>query len=604
MSQPSQPCHNRIPAAIIIGTAAYYAMEALGPVMTGPDVNWPSAIAAGMLGISIIAGVADSLKLLSNGLNLLAAKTPKGHKGQSRWASLRDIRKVTKRTGWGVYLGVYQAAWYRRKHALFTDITNMAVFGTTGSGKGAGSVVPNLLAIRDSKLSLDMKGSNSVMVKNALERRGEQFYALNIGNQFPNVLGTAFYNPLHLVADNYLRAGGLLDIVSDCAEMAQQICDDPPGDKGDDPFWQEGGRGIITTAMQQCLLVRGREATLGDVQQLVSDRGRLRDELLWASAKLEGASAMPLEHSPWVTLHDRQDVQHYIEHYRAKADTLATMLSGEETRTVDSFLSVALQALQPYNRTSHAHKVLSKSSFRFADMKDGKQPITAMIVIDPTRLKEQSAIAGLLQWCALTEWKRAQNKSRPVYLIADESSNFRLHNLTENLTFLREYSVKTMLYIQSIGAFRKVYGHDAVNTLLSETDTKLLLPGQRDLEMLSMIQNALGEQSIVSKSHSGVSDQFGLSGFSLQEDGKPLMRASDIRESKKTIAFIKDCRPALLTLPPYSAIRPWSHQVAASPFHGNRRWIKRAAIHIGSRKGFILLRPYRWLKRCISGGRL
>lgn len=124
---------------------------------------------------------------------------------------------------------------------------------------------------------------------------------------------------------------------------------------------------------------------------------------------------MPIWESPWVGRHQPEDVGNYIAYYRALATGIADLLETEDARTADSFITGAQQAVSRFNITTRAHKRTKRSSFRFADQKDGARPTTVFIVADASRINAQKPVLGLIQWCMTQELKRHRNKRRPVY---------------------------------------------------------------------------------------------------------------------------------------------------------------------------------------------
>lgn len=311
---------------------------------------------------------------------------------------------------------------------------------------------------------------------------------------------------------------------------------------------------------------------------------------------------MPIASSPWVTHHRSEKVNNFERWYRAKAASLAHLLDQAESKTADSFMAGAVQAMSPYGITTHAHKVLSGSTFRFSEMKDGPKPVNVSIIVDSTQLHTQSKIAGLLQWCALTELRLHPNTHKPVYLIGDEITNYHIKDIDKTMTYGREYGLRLHLFIQSRSAFRKTYGEEALNVLDSETEIKQFLPGQREPATLELIEKLLGEQSYMARSGSGSSDKFGVYGFGLNEEARKLMTADEIRRTDKAILFIRKCRPVLTKLPPYAAIHPWRIQVADNPFY-DKPFKKRISLRIGNRKGALLLRPFRYARKQVIKGK-
>ena len=582
-------------ACAVLSAACWYLVlnETFGPVVSGGAKGGAiplntAPLIAGYVGFwTSCEAASTALQSLANGFDILAAKTPRGGKGgTSKWASAFSVRKsLLPHDAGAPYWGMFAKGVVSRGKPIFADYASNAVtFGTAGSGKGVGVVLPTCMAIRASKLIPDFKGSNSAMLKAALEKRGEDFRVLNIGDQYTDILGVSeCYNPLNTIADTLIYPGGIKDMPEDCTEIAAQLY--PKDSIGDgDKFWREGSCDIIAVAVIQCILVHGFNANPGHVNLLLNNREQLKNEMLWAAGQLVGQDeqklpAMPIAESPWVQHHDSHDVETFIEWYRNKAGGLAYSLQAPDNKTLESFLTGAQQALSSLAPTSRAAEVLSYSTFRFADMKrDPNKPMTVSIVMDSTRMENQGKIAALLQWCALKEWKRAQN-STPVYIIGDETTNFKIDKLPELLTYGREYGIRWHGFIQSVAAFRKTYGKDAVSTLLSETEIKQFLPGTREPEMLDLIEKQLGRASVVTENRSGKRGD-GPDNYSFSADTKPLMTADQIRRTKHAILFIRENRPILTDLPPIASIAPWRKQIGINPFY-KKRWLLPVKLRIG-----------------------
>lgn len=462
---------------------------------------------------------------------------------------------------------------------------NAMVLGPAGSGKTSAVVLPTILAIRESKSITDLKPELVFVTKRALEERGEKVHVLNIGGVKEHLLDvSAQYNPLCIITDDFERPGGLHDISDDILEMCLQLKPEPDtvgvGSSGNE-YFEIGSRDLIGFAIQTCVLIDGRNATLGDVASLLNDKEALLRHAQWACGRLEqdtengeavNHAIMPIEACPWNDgRHDPGSVEVYIRYYRDLAKKAANLLEANDSRTADSFLTGAQQAVERFNITTRAHKSTQKSTFRFSEQKDESAPVTVFIMADASRIGAQKQVMSLIQWCMQTEWKRHPNHRKPVYLIADEATNFKIHGLDDLLTWGRGFGIRILLIFQSLAAFRKTYGKDALATLQNETEIKLFLPGQKDPETLSLLeQSYLGQQSYVAAGRSGNvnSPDYWISGFDYREDGKPLMTVDMIRRTHKAILFIRRCRPMLVSLPPIAAIDPFRDQIDINPFHG------------------------------------
>ena len=121
--------------------------------------------------------------------------------------------------------------------------------------------------------------------------------------------------------------------------------------------------------------------------------------------------------------------------------------------------------------------------------------------------------------------------------------------------------------------------------------------------MLQLIARLLSERAIITETHNGNRDEFGVQGFGLQEDAKPLMTEDEIRRTDKTILFIGANRPILTSLPPIASIAPWRMQIGINPFFG-KPFLKRVSLRIGNRDGQIIARLFKklWHKIGSAGG--
>lgn len=280
----------RIITAFFIAWGLTGFMHEVGPVYLAQDgINWVAVIFWIVLLSCWIAIIRDAAILIAEVLQCLSMRIPRGNKGKARFGTWRDIKKDALKLGWGPYWGALHASFLSKPKPIFADYASNAVtYGPAGSGKGVGVVIPTCLSIRESKLLPDFKGSNTVMLKPALEKRGEQLRVLNIGNQHSQILGESDqYNPLHIIADCFTRSGGLADVVGIVDELAAQLYPDPPHGRGEDQFWINGTRDMLSFAIFQSILIKGHNATLGDIDLLLNDREALLQDAQWAAGTLE-----------------------------------------------------------------------------------------------------------------------------------------------------------------------------------------------------------------------------------------------------------------------------------------------------------------------------
>lgn len=594
--------------ALAVSIGAAVVLFNTGPIIRHGVMDPIPALAATVAVITGMTALSGFFLYVAKVADWLVARTPKGLHGSAGFIkSLKEIRHELIPQGSGPYWGTF------KKIAVFADfVSNSMSIGPAGSGKGIGTVQPMIMALGEAGRDMiipDFKGELLAVLGGALKAMGFEVRNINIGDVWSDILPPSDeFNFLHLVADNFWRPGGLLDISDDVEELNLQLSPAPNGDagKGENKFWRYGEQSFIGFGALTLVMIEGYNANFGDVAQLLNDREKLIHYALWGAGRLvlegdgppeERLSAMPIEDSPWISKHDPDDVQNFIEYYRGFAGRIGDQLLADDQRTVDSFLTGAQQTLSRFNITTRAHKKTRRSTIRFSDHKEGKKKAT-FIVVDASRINAQKKVLGLIQWAALTELKRCPNKHRPVHIIADEATNYPLQDLDSLLTWGRSYGIRIHLIFQSLSAFRKAYGKEALNTLLNETEIKQFLAGQRDPETLEVIEKILGQTPFVGQNFNGVvdDDYFGLNGFGYQEAARPLMTADEIRRTDKTILIVRNNKPLLTDLPPIAAIHPWRKMIGINPFYG-KPFLQTIKLRLHTRRSRLIAKLRHWVSQ-------
>ncbi len=564
----------RFVPAVIFGSAAFYALDYTGPLITYGGYNPLAVFAWGVLLLSLLTIFVCLIQFMAERALYERATTPTGLKGDAGFSDFIDIEHEVILDGWGPYWGSCNG------RAVFIDYESNAVtIGTAGSGKDTRVLQSSIVSNPYSKTVVDFKGTSACILARMLRERDETVPILNFGDLWTDLLGpSACYNPLHLIADLLWRnKNGILDVSAECAELAMQLLPEPSGgDTNGNGHFRTGSRNIIEFAIQIAVLVYGYDATLGHVLEVLNDRDLLLRYALWASGRLEvegqdKLAALPIHESPWVDRHDPIHLSNYTSDLRNLGDSIANLLEDSGGRAYENFVVGAQNALKGFGQATRASAITSKSTFRFADQKEGDAPVTVFLVADPSRMEAQSKILGIVQWCMLQEWKRHANKSHPVYLYANEATNFKINGADSLQTWGREFGIRIHWFLQSLSAYRKVYGKEAVNTLLSETEIKQFLPGQRDPETLKLIEEMLGQQSVVMASYRGnnYTPLHALDGYDLREDTGALLPAEEIRRlAGKGILFVRQNRALLTDLPSIAAIHPYREQIDDNPMFG------------------------------------
>jgi len=552
-----------------------------GPVMLAGRLQTIPAILLGLGALGSVSVLSGLLTRLAGLIDWFDARRPTGRSGQARWATKREVKAELHKRQQGPFWGLLAGT----RLPLFIDFASNALcIAPSGSGKGIYTVVTSISAIRSSsKVVADFKGELVCITKRALERRGERVRVLDFSGKWADLIGPSdCYNPIDMIVDDLYRPGGLRDIADDLRELTGQLRPEPGTGESDNSYFREGARRAMAEAILIEAMVEEYQASLSGAALLVEDRNMLERHLRWIiGIDLEGKplpdGPMPIEEASWAKNHRAEDLEEFIELVRARASNLLVLMTNPESRTFDSFISDAQQALAPF-ASGRLAPVMRRSTFSMSELKDKERVTTLFVVADPSRPKTSESFVALIQWCALTALKRHPNLDVPVYFIMDEATNARIHGLESLLTWGRGFGIRLLIVIQSLSAFARVYGESAAKTLLSECEIKQLLPGQREPETLELIKKLLGEASVMSDQVS--QDTLASPARdSVNEAARPLMTEDEIRRTSHALLFIRR-QPCALTEPvSYAEIHPWRKQADINPYH-RKPYLKRTRLKL------------------------
>lgn len=580
----------RIIPALVVGGLSFAAWREIGgPLIIGGNINPLPTLAACGMGLSGLTVATETLSFLADLCGYAKARIPTGRKGKAAFVkSLKEVRGSLIRHGWGLYWGTFEGT------PIFADIeTSAYVIGPSGSGKTTRWTIPNIMALKGHpKVIYCYKSDIVPQVAGPLRKRGERLRVVSISGLYEEEVGqpTDYYNPLVLVCETFFRKGGLEEIT----DLVRELCciidpDDAGKDVNEASFWKSNNRRYLGLAILVICVIEGDRATLGLCLQTLNDKQALLDLALWAAGRLKveldgeaRLEALPVHDSPWATLHDPEDVANFAEFLRGLGSGIADILGQDDGKLADSVLSGAREsAIRNFDITTRASKLTSRTTFRFSELKDDGPVTTAAFMLHPNKMASHAAVLGVLNWCMRTELRQHENKTRKVYLLVDEAGNLPWHDLEGDLTTLRAFGVVPVFVFQNFPAFAKKHGKAALETLLSEAEVVLALPGQRNPETLGMLERMLSNASVIARSNSANAStgMFSMDGYSLQEEAKPLMEREAIRTTKKGLLRIGSHPWAEVDLPSIAEIHPWRRQLSDSPLTG-KPYLKRIRLRI------------------------
>ncbi len=462
-------------------------------------------------------------------------------RGSASWATIKDLKRAGLYETSGVFLGCDTEG----RPLFFDGEIHGLTLAPAGSGKTIAFSVPALCHSPLPMIVSDFKGTLAVMTKSVREKQHRQeVFCVNPAHLYADHLGTpARYNPLQILLDDWMVPEGNRDLIADAQSIALQLCPEPTT-TGENTFFRNGSRKILVFVLVCLIIFHGAaKASLSEALSL------LRNVKLLIEACTMAMSSPILNGE----LADMAAELHY-------------KLTAQDTRQIDSFLEGAVQALSAFSSSGWLAESTSTCDFRFKDLKE--RPATVYLIADPTKMKVFAPWMGLMGWAAITELTRCQN-TKGVLCLLDEACNFRIENLSNALTGLREFGIRVWFVIQELEEYARVYGRESLETLLSQTEVKQIF-GASGAKTCELISRMLGEQTVKS-----VNVNLGRALYdpviqSVSEQARRLLTPDEVRQFTDTILFIRNLPPIHAIKTGYHEVKPWSDWVAANPLFGSK----------------------------------
>ncbi|MEO0698971.1 MAG: type IV secretory system conjugative DNA transfer family protein, partial [Pseudomonadota bacterium] len=475
------------------------------------------------------------------------ALRPKRSEASASWLTKRQARKAGLAKTKGLFLGILEG-----QPLFIPSAVHGLLCSPARKGKTTGFVMAALAHdIGTSRIVADMKGELAAQTARLIEERhGQKVIILNPAHKFG--LGNAAYNPLQIILDDLAFTPE--DAIADAWSLAFQLVGTPPG--GDrDPFWPNGTRKLIVfVIVALCVLRDETEANLPRAFAILGDNDDF--ERLLSEARASDALGGELAN-------------------------LATNIASsweDNPKHFESFREGAVQALVAFGPSGRLAPSMAHCDFRFSDLKAEKT--TLFLVCDYSRMDVFAPWLGLLIWAALKELVRSDDAT-PVQFLLDEFTNYRLSGLPNALTALGGYGVRCWMVVQELEEVSRVYGREALATILSQTDVKQFF-GVSSFETAGLVSRMLGDEEITSESFGMGGAPSDMPSLSIGRAKRPLLTPDQIRRlsDDEQILFIKNLPPAKALKAGYHEVAPWRMDVANNPLHGGERYLGKVKMRI------------------------
>lgn len=388
-------------------------------------------------------------------------RAPGDSHGSARFAT--DAERRALQTDRGLLIG-------RDAHTgrllRYDGPAHLLTLAPTRSGKGVGTVIPNLLTVDRSVLVIDPKGENARVTHDARARFGPVHVLDPFG---ATGLPAAAYNPLGRLSPTSP------DLGEDAASLAEALVVDAPGQSGE-AHWNEEAKALLSGLVLFAVCHEDEErrtlATVREYLTLPPDKFRALLALMQDSDAAGGLVA-------------RAANRHLGKSDREASGVLSS--AQRHTHFLDSPRIVASTA---------------RSDFAFASLRH--ETASVFLVLPPNRLDAYARWLRLLVSQALAEIARdAEGDAAPgapprlaepaLFLLDEFAALGRLEAVERAMGLMAGYGLQLWPILQDMSQLRALYGQRA-NTFVANAGV-LQAFGVNDHETAKWLSQLMGQET-------------------------------------------------------------------------------------------------------------
>jgi len=376
-------------------------------------------------------------------------KKPESIHGDAHWATPREIKKMGLRSKTGLLLGSYQ-----KKMLIADGYQHILLFAPTGSGKGVGFVVPNLLFWRDSVIVHDIKLENYELSSGW--RRSQLKQKVFLWNPADPDGISHCYNPMDWISK---KPGQMVDDV-------QKICNFllPKQE-----FWSNEARALLTGIMLYLVADPNKPATLGEVVRTLRS-----DDVVYNLAVVLDTMGKIIHPVAYMN----------IASYLQKPDKER----GSVTSTANSSLELWAN---PLIDTTTATSDFNLHEFKIS-------PHTVYVGLTPDNISRLKPLMNMFyqQAAAFFTAKMPQKHEKfGVLMMMDEFPTLgKMEQFLAGIAYFRGYRVRLFLIIQDTEQLKGIYEENGMNSFLSNATYRITFAAN-NMQTANLISQLIGNKT-------------------------------------------------------------------------------------------------------------
>lgn len=453
-----------------------------------------------------------------------------GTYGTARWASVWTLFEKGLFSRRGLRVGDWIG-----QLSVFYDGIHAITFGTTGAGKGATAILPNLLSYPWFFL-VDPGGENTAIAAKWWRRRGLPFGCINIfgmHTEEPWALPAHGFNPLdHLDVNSPAFA-------ADALVFAEMLTPRTGTEGGSSQYFKDASQ-----VAKRAMLVHLKSTEPRERQNLAT----LYE---YVNSGPQGWKAL------LTTMRDNPVCAGLVREEAFKLARIAHDSPPEFSGIMSTIQQDLSFIADPLVREKLCHSDVDFSILKGLG-KDQRGGIVS-VILPLEYIESHAAITRLALACAVLEMQRKPlARSKVVFLIDEAATLGRMQRFPNWLATLRKYRVVIWSIWQNIGQLVDLYGK-GWQTLVGNCGLLQIL-GVNELETAEHMEKMLGKCTIQTVSRNGRGER------SVSETGRALLMDDELRrlEEDEQVVFIGNLQPLKLRKTPY-----WRRADLAGRFHRN-----------------------------------
>ncbi|MGE0754865.1 MAG: type IV secretory system conjugative DNA transfer family protein [Alphaproteobacteria bacterium] len=375
--------------------------------------------------------------------------------GDAHWANETEIRRAGLRAKKGILLGRTGV----NNYLIADDFQHVLLFAPTGSGKGVGFVIPNLLFWTESVICHDIKMENHELTSGYRKKIGQEVFLWNPAD--PDGFSHC-YNPLDWVSE---KPGQMVDDV-------QKICNLILPEQ---EFWQNEARSLLLGVILYLLAVPEKVNSFGEVVRTM----RSDDVVYNLAVVLDtiGKRIHPVAYMNIAAFLQKAD--------KERSGVVSTLNSGLEL-WANPLIDAAT----------------ARSDFDMQQLK--KKKMSVFCGVTPDNLKRLEPLLKVFYQQAtdfMTRHMPRKDEPYGVLIMMDEFPSLgEMPQFQVGIAYFRGYRVKLFMIVQDTQQLKGIYEEAGMNSFLANSYYRITFAAN-NVETANLISQLIGNKTATQHSH-------------------------------------------------------------------------------------------------------